>query len=505
MGSGMETAFPSPQVAPPFSDDPQPSATPPSLRHRALLLIRQHWLLWLIILLAFLTRFWRLWEPDQIVFDELHFGGFASRYFTGEYFFDIHPPLGKMLIALAAWIGGFEPGFAFETIGDPYGNTAYLPMRAVPALFGALMVPVAYVLIRQLGGGRPAAYLASAVILLDGALLVESRFILIDSMLLFSGMLSLSLYLAMRRKPLGSWRWLSLLLLTGVALGATVSVKWTGLGIFGLVGIAALADLLLGLPSWRKLLFRLVAYALFLLLLPAIIYFYLWVLHFELLPKSGPGDAFMSPEFRLSLEGATHQGDRELNDVEKVWELNRTMYTANSGIRADHPWQTPWWSWPFRPRGLSFWQETVDGTTSRIYLLGMPYVWWMAILGVFAFLYMMARRIWALRIGSRGRLDCDDQRVLLVGALLVVGILANWLPFAPIERPIFVYHYFLPFILSVLLAALAFDRVLVCVGHVRRTRLVSAAGITLLVLGFLLFSPLAYGYGLPSGLSGLLV
>ena len=489
MPPNMDTTPPPPEPAPP----------PVPWRQRALSLLRHHWPLWLIILLAFLTRFWRLSQPDQIVFDELHFGGFASRYFTGEYFFDIHPPLGKMLIALAAWIGGFQPGFAFETIGDPYGDTVYLPMRAVPALFGALMVPVAYVLVRQFGGGRPAAYLASAVILLDGALLVESRFILIDSMLLFSGMLSLSLFLAMRRKPLGSWRWMGLLLLTGIALGATVSVKWTGFGIFGLIGLAALADILLGLPGWRRLLFRLTAYALFLLLLPAIIYFYLWVLHFQLLPKSGPGDAFMSPEFRLSLEGATYQGERELNDLEKVWELNRTMYTANSGIRAEHPWQTPWWSWPFRPRGLSFWQETVDGTTSRIYLLGMPYVWWLVILGVLAFLYMMARRIWNWR-----RLDPDDRRILLAGALLIVGILANWLPFAPIERPIFVYHYFLPFILSVLLAALAYDRILTCVGHTRRTQFLSAAAITLMVLGFLILTPLIYGYPLPSTFSNLL-
>ena len=497
MGSGMESTSLTPEIDLPV---PEPADPKPSWRQRATSLLREHWLLWLIILLAFLTRFWRLWQPDQVVFDEIHFGGFASRYFTGEYFFDIHPPLGKMLIALAAWVGGFEPGFAFENIGDSYGETVYLPMRAVPAMFGALMVPVAYLLVRQLGGGRPAAYLASAVILLDGALLVESRFILIDSMLLFSGMLSLALFLAMRRKPLGSWPWMGLLLLTGVVLGATVSVKWTGLGIFGLVGLAALGDLVLGLPGWRKLVFRLVAYGLFLLLLPGIIYFYLWVLHFELLPKSGPGDAFMSSEFRTSLEGASHQGDRELNDVEKVWELNRTMYTANSGIRADHPWQTPWWSWPFRPRGLSFWQETVDDTTSRIYLLGMPYVWWLVILGVLAFLYMMARRVWGWR-----RLDVDDRRVLLVGVLLIVGILANWLPFAPIERPVFVYHYFLPFILSVFLAALAFDRAMTCTSGSRRARIVSATGIGLMIVGFLLFAPFAYGYGLPSSLSGLLV
>ena len=498
MGSGMETGYPLDSGAP--CPLPETAIVRPPLRQLTVSLFREHWLLWLIVFAAFLTRFWRLWEPDQVVFDELHFGSFASRYFTGEYFFDIHPPLGKMLIALAAWIGGFEPGFAFENIGDPYGDAVYLPMRAVSALFGALMVPVTYVLVRQMGGGRPAAYLAAAVILLDGALLVESRFILIDSMLLFSGLLSLSVFLAMRGKPLGSWRWLGLLALTGMALGATISVKWTGLGIFGLVGLAALADVVLGLPGWRKLIFRLVAYGLFLLLLPGIIYFYLWVLHFELVPKSGPGDAFMTPEFRSSLAGASHQGDRELSNAEKVWELNRTMYTANSGIRADHPWQSPWWSWPFRPRGLSFWQETVDDTTSRIYLLGMPYVWWLVILGVLVFLYMMARRLWNWR-----RMQDDDRRLLLVGALLVAGILANWLPFSPIERPVFVYHYFISFILSVLMASLAFDRVLACVGSSRRARIVSATGIALMVLGFLLFSPLAYGYGLPSGLSGLIV
>ncbi len=499
MGNGMELDHPHTLAVCPIPET-EPDTPRLSLRHRVAALVREHWLLWLLILAAFLTRFWRLWQPDQVVFDELHFGSFASRYFTGEYFFDIHPPLGKMLIALAAWIGGFQPGFAFETIGEPYGDTVYLPMRVVPALFGALIVPVTYVLVRQLGGSRPAAYLATAVILLDAALLVESRFILIDSMLLFSGMLSLSLFLALRRKPLGSWRWMGLLLLTGVVLGATISIKWTGLGIFGLVGLAAFADMIIGLPGGRRLLFRAAAYALFLLLVPGIIYFYFWVLHFELLPKSGPGDAFMTPEFRASLEGASHQADEELTNVEKVWELNRTMYSANSGIRAEHPWQSPWWSWPFRPRGLSFWQETVNGTTSRIYLLGMPYVWWLVILGVLAFLYMMARRIWNWR-----RLEPDDRRLLLVGALLLIGILASWVPFAPIERPVFVYHYFISFILSVLLASLAFDRVLACTGNSRRTRIVSTAGITLMVLGFLLFSPLAYGYGLPSSLSGLIV
>ena len=480
---------------------PPDSAAPAfSLRQAFLSLMRDNWLLWLLVIAALLTRGWRLWAPDQVVFDELHFGNFVSGYFTGEYFFDIHPPLGKMLIAVAGWIGGYQPGFGFEVIGRPYGETAYLPMRAVPALFGALLVPLVYVLVRQIGGSRRAAYLASAVALLDAALLVQSRFILVDSILLFFGFLSLSLFLAARRTPISSLRWIGLLALTGVALGLAISVKWTGAGMLGLVGLAALIDLVFGLPGWRKLLFKAVAYGLLLALVPAMVYFYLWTLHFELLPKSGPGDAFMSPEFRASLEGASNTGEDSLNAFEKVWELNRTMYNANAGIRDDHPWQSRWWSWPFLPRGLSFWQETVDGQTARIYLLGLPYAWWMVMLGVLAFLYMAARRVRSAR-----RLGDDDWKLLIGGGLLLAGILANWLPFANIERPLFLYHYFFSFVFSAMLASIAFDRLMLCAGGSRPARVVSIAGVALLVVGFLLYAPLSYGYTLPAALSDVVV
>jgi dolichyl-phosphate-mannose-protein mannosyltransferase len=41
------------------------------------------------------------------VFDESHFGGFTERYLKHEYFFDIHPPMAKLTIAL--YVGG--PGW----------------------------------------------------------------------------------------------------------------------------------------------------------------------------------------------------------------------------------------------------------------------------------------------------------------------------------------------------------------------------------------------------------
>jgi len=55
-------------------------------------------------------------------FDEVHFGAFAAQYIRREYYFDVHPPLAKLLNALAGWASGFDGDFGFEAIGDKYGE-----------------------------------------------------------------------------------------------------------------------------------------------------------------------------------------------------------------------------------------------------------------------------------------------------------------------------------------------------------------------------------------------
>jgi dolichyl-phosphate-mannose-protein mannosyltransferase len=57
-----------------------------------------------LTVLAFFVRLFRIYQPSSVVFDEVHFGGFASKYIKGKFFMDVHPPLAKLLITLISRI-----------------------------------------------------------------------------------------------------------------------------------------------------------------------------------------------------------------------------------------------------------------------------------------------------------------------------------------------------------------------------------------------------------------
>lgn len=86
-------------------------------------------------------------------FDEVHFGKFASYYLRREYFFDVHPPLGKLLLAAAAWGVGYDGHFLFDNIGDDYyaNQVPFVAMRLLPATCGSLIVPVVFLILKELG------------------------------------------------------------------------------------------------------------------------------------------------------------------------------------------------------------------------------------------------------------------------------------------------------------------------------------------------------------------
>ncbi|KAF2805992.1 PMT-domain-containing protein [Mytilinidion resinicola] len=267
----------------------------------------------IITILAFVTRFWGIQHPNQVVFDEVHFGKFASYYLQRTYFFDVHPPFGKLLFAFAGWLVGYDGSFLFDNIGDSYitNKVPYVAYRSMPALMGALTVPTTFMIMWESGYSLPACVTAAGLLLFDNAHIGQTRLILLDATLIFFMALSVLSYVRFykfRHIPFTRkwWKWL---LLTGVCLSCVISTKYVGVFTFISIGVPVLFDLwdLLdvnrrqGTLTLREFTNHFLARAVALIIVPFFLYLFWFQVHFTILSRSGPGDDFMSPEFQETL------------------------------------------------------------------------------------------------------------------------------------------------------------------------------------------------------------
>ncbi|KAI0322772.1 glycosyltransferase family 39 protein [Amylostereum chailletii] len=262
--------------------------------------------------LAFALRFYKINHPDQVVFDEVHFGKFAAYYISHEYYFDVHPPFAKLLFGLAGWFVGFDGHFTFDNIGDSYteNNVPYVGMRALPAILGSLTIPVVYGIMKETGYGTVISAFSAALILFDNAHIAQSRLILLDATLIF--FMSLTVYSYVRFRKLRyrefSAEWWGWLIGTGVFMACTWGSKVNGILTVFAIGAAVLVDLWDILdhrknPNIDVFYRHFVARAIGLIVVPIIVYLSFFWVHFAVLTKSGPGDTFMSPQFQESLTG----------------------------------------------------------------------------------------------------------------------------------------------------------------------------------------------------------
>lgn len=381
----------------------------------------------LVTALAALTRLWALFSPHAVVFDEVHTLRFVQAYLSGTPYFDVHPPLAVQLFALTAKLLGVNPA----------GVDAAAPvaMRLLPAVAGTLLVPLVWLLVRRAGGSRRAAFLAAALVTLDNAMAVQSRFMLPDILLVTFGIAAVVMWLgtrgmapapapgdtsdasdtsdtsdtaALRVAP----RWGSLLA-AGVLAGMATAVKWTGLSALGLILAVELLDAWRARPRWRTAAARGAVVA-----AGAIgTYLLVFAVHLHRFPGSG---GFVS-RF-LHLHRAMLAGDRELES-------------------AQHLYASPWYSWPLLARPIHYWLAPADaaGRAADIYLVGNPIVWWGSTVAVLLFVVARARRRMAPAPGTN---------------LLAAGWVINFLPFAAIARLMYLYHYLHALVFAVALGAL---------------------------------------------------
>ncbi len=339
-------------------------------------------LLWLF---ALGTRLWGVDRFHTLVFDEVYFARFARNYLAGVPFFDAHPPLGKYLIALGIWIRGEF---------DPWGY------RWLNALVGALIPVTVALLTYLLTQRRGLALLAGTFVALDGLFLVESRYALINVYLVFFGLVAQVSWL-WGQQQWGGRRWAALIL-AGVALGACVAVKWSGLGFLLGLGLVWLVQ--------RQRHYTLMQMGVILPLVVFTVYSLLWLPHLAFHPESS------------------------------LWQIHAQIFSYHRSVASTaHPYCAPWWSWPLMLRPVSYFFQRVQTLSEAVPVIGPPLPmaathWVYAVHAMFnpplLWLSTLALLV-LLPLGGRSP----------VGQFLLLNYAANLLPWALVSRCLFLYHY----------------------------------------------------------------
>ncbi|RJQ13735.1 phospholipid carrier-dependent glycosyltransferase [Candidatus Parcubacteria bacterium] len=431
---------------------------------------------WVILAIAVLTRFLFIFNPAIVVTDEYHFSGFTQDYLKGRYSFDIHPPLGKLIISGAASVIGIPTDGKIE-VGKAYPSDKFLALRIVPAFFGVMVVLLLWSLVFELSGSRLASFLGGFFIAFDNSAIVQSKLILLDSMLWFFILLSFWLFV----KSFKSEKYKKeLLVFSLIAAGMAGSVKWTGWSaLLMIIWIHPLAQKLFN--SNVKLTSQPKGFNWFSLVsIPLAVYFLIFTIYFGIV-KTDEGNRWFSLNYVAAAGSPIYTDIEFLNSprsntiIGRFLETNFYMFGGNIGS-AVHPSASPFWLWPLGQKPFPY---HFDNNQNLVVFDANLGVWWIVLLSVFVSSFLLVLKS-DFRKSNYGKLSL----------IFTIGWLINWAPFAAISRPMFLYHYIPALLFGIMLSAILikyfFDK------YQNRRFFILAICIGAVVVGFILKLPITF-------------
>ena len=406
-------------------------------------------------------------EPDTVpeessffnssYFDEIYHPRTAYEHVRGVYPYELsHPPLGKLIISLGIRLFGMTP-FGWRFMGT---------------LFGVLMLPLLYLFLKNLFGKTPLAFCGTALFAFDFMHLVQTRLATIDTYAVF---FILAMYYFL-------YRWLALpagtpfrrgalpLLLSGCMFGIGAASKWTVL--YGGAGMAILYFINLYFKhrdwpweeseesfsswAWKNILFSVLCFV----AIPVVIY------------------------VASYLPYAQARGDTSLSNLLAiVWDNQKFMFNYHKGVTADHPYASQWWQWILDIRPILYYREYLPGgLKSAFSAFSNPAIAWGGLLALIVTLFSLVRR----RSG--------------IALFILIGYLAQLVPWIPITRPTFAYHYFPATLFLVLALSYVFNQLMEALPAGRWRRPIY--GFTGVTAGlYFLFYPELVGIPIPTWFS----
>ena len=336
-------------------------------------------------------------------FDEVYHARTAYEHVLSESPYEVsHPPLGKLILGLGIRLFGMVP------FGWRFSGT----------LIGVLMLPALYFFLKKMFGGTAVPAAGTTVFASDFMHFVQTRIATIDSYVVFFILLMYLFFWLYWRAPREKKRdWLPPLALSGLCFGLGAASKWTG--IYAGAGLAVLwfiDRVQRGLACytadakqtyWRETRSNILWCLLFFVLVPAVIYYLSYYAYGTARGMRGPGMFFSGDYLRLVLDNQKY------------------MFSYHAGVNSTHPYSSRWWQWMLDIRPILYYLDYLpDGRHVSIGAIVNPLLCW----GGFIAMFCMAYLAFAER----------DRTALFI----LVGYLAQLLPWLLVKRVVFEYHYF---------------------------------------------------------------
>lgn len=407
----------------------------------------------LVTVLSYFTYFHNYTYPDAPYWDENYYITDAQREMNGVFYMQIHPPLGKLLLAAGEIIadGNKEDDLFLDTEhqGEFPEDFSFEGYRLFPALLSWLAAPLLFLIFFFIIRNPLSATFLTFFYIFDNAMIVHNRGAQLDGPMTFFSVLTILAFFLLIEYH-NKKKWFALLsAFFGISYALTFTTKFQG-AIFVLLALAFVFFI-------RKDLNKIGKFILWSVLGFAVTFIGVWHLHFSLLDTVNPalsnaGYFETSDAYKKILQNNTQANI--LNFPVMLRDSLAYVPHYNKGIpkldlcKSDEN-GSPFFLWPIGATTINYrWETTDSGETYRyLYLVPNPAIWWGALAAVILSIVVMLGMVFYPSV-------IQDKKIYFL-TLVFLGLYVSYMiTMARMDRVLFLYSYFTPLLFAIILVGL---------------------------------------------------